>query len=786
MVKFPALIALFLAIPVVGLASVEVEAGPYRVQLRTQPAVVPVGPAKVALEITDASGKELDGLEVRAIARMPGMFMGEREQRANPVPGDAGAYQFQGAFPMAGPYEVQVKINGPQGASTAIVPLKTGQDTGAATGGFSILSLIPWIFAIGLIVFVAYRMRATGQRANLGAAFNKGTLGGVLLLGVLLAISVYAVNNWRRQGAMTPIEAQVMEMNTPAPAGTTAVELATVRRGPIGETASYSGQAVGFVEQDVNARVTGAIVWMPYYVGDKVKKGQVLARLDTSQLDPELAERAAMTNMAAEGVGVAATEYQAAIQEVAEARAEVGVRESGVSEAEAMLDAARQEKAAMEADVSAMQSDVANAQAEISAAQENSKFRTDELARMRQLFGQGAVSKSELQEAESEAADAHAKLRQAQAMLRNAESKVSAAHANVRKSEAMVSAAHRRVRMAQAEVRAARAAVASRQKAAEAAKKSISRERAGVAQARAGYQRAAAQRGYSELRSLVDGVITARPISPGTLVSPGQTVFKVAQITPIRLQANVAVADLDQIEVGTSVSIIPRSEKATAIQAKVSSVSPAVDPQSRTGVVEVIWPNADAKFLPGQFVTMRIDVGPPKDTLFVPSEAVQRSPGEPGAAKTFVWTAKPTGEPGRFTVERKDVQVGVSDGKNVAILSGLSEGQQVVTVGGAYLKEGGEVAASVAEAQAKGPVVEVFASGFKPESVTVAKGEPVTITFIRRSEEGCGTEVLFPDLDINKPLPLNKPVEVELRADKSGELKFSCGMDMLRGKVIVR
>ena len=90
-----------------------------------------------------------------------------------------------------------------------------------------------------------------------------------------------------------------MEMNTPAPAGTTAVELATVRRGPIGETASYSGQAVGFVEQDVNARVTGAIVWMPYYVGDKVKKGQVLARLDTSQLDPELAERAAMTNMAA-------------------------------------------------------------------------------------------------------------------------------------------------------------------------------------------------------------------------------------------------------------------------------------------------------------------------------------------------------------------------------------------------------------------------------------------------------------------------------------------------------
>jgi RND family efflux transporter MFP subunit len=779
-------IALCLSLPAVSLASVDVEAGPYRVKLQTQPTIVPVGSAKVALEITDASGKELDGLEVRAIARMPGMFMGEREQRANPVPGDAGAYQFQGAFPMAGPYEVQIKINGPQGASTAIVPLRTGQDTGAATGGFSVLSLVPWLLGIALIAFVAYRMRATGQRANFRSAFTKGTVGGVLLLAVLLAISVYAVNNWRRQGAMTPIEAQVMEMNTPAPAGTSAVQLATVRRGPIGETASYSGQVVGFVEQDVNARVTGAIVWMPYYVGDKVKKGQVLARLDTSQLDPELAERAAMTNMAAEGVGVAASEYQAALQEVIEARAEVGVKESGVSEAEAMLDAARQDKAAMEADVSAMQSDVANAQAEISSAQENARFWTDELGRMRQLFGQGAISKSELQQAESEAADAQANLRQAQAMLRNAESKVAAAKANVKKSEAMVSAAQRRIRMAQAEVRAARAAVVSRQKAAEAAKKNISRERAGVAQARAGYQSASAQRSYSELKSGVDGVITARAIDPGTLVNPGQTVLKVAQISPIRLQANVAGADLERIQVGTQVTVLPRSENSVPIQAKVTSISPAVDPQSRTGVVEVVWPNADGRFLPGQFVTMQIHVGAIREALFIPSEAVQRSAGAPGAAKTFVWLAKPTGEPGRFTVERKDVQIGSSDGKNVAILSGLSEGQQVVTMGGAYLREGGEVAAPVSETRAKGPVVEVFASGFKPESVTVSKGEPVTITFIRRSEEGCGTEIVFPELDIDKPLPLNEPVEVELRPDKTGELKFSCGMDMLRGKVIVR
>jgi multidrug efflux pump subunit AcrA (membrane-fusion protein) len=79
---------------------------------------------------------------------------------------------------------------------------------------------------------------------------------------------------------MTPLQAQGMEMNTPAPPGTLAVEVAPVKQGPIAEVIRYSGQAVGFTVQDVNPRGTGVITWMPYYVGDRVKKGEVLARLD--------------------------------------------------------------------------------------------------------------------------------------------------------------------------------------------------------------------------------------------------------------------------------------------------------------------------------------------------------------------------------------------------------------------------------------------------------------------------------------------------------------------------
>lgn len=45
---------------------------------------------------------------------------------------------------------------------------------------------------------------------------------------------------------------------------------------------------------------------------------------------------------------------------------------------------------------------------------------------------------------------------------------------------------------------------------------------------------------------------------------------------------------------------------------------------------------------------------------------------------------------------------------------------------------------------------------------------------------------MFPSLGINKPLPLNEPIKVMITPAKTGELRFTCGLDMFRGKVVVR
>ena len=84
--------------------------------------------------------------------------------------------------------------------------------------------------------------------------------------------------------------------------------------------------------------------------------------------------------------------------------------------------------------------------------------------------------------------------------------------------------------------------------------------------------------------------------------------------------------------------------------------------------------------------------------------------------------------------------------------------------------------------------VEIVADehGYTPSSVSVAKGSPVTLEFLRTTDETCATEVVFLDLNVNKPLPLNTPVDVTVPAGDAKTYAFACGMGMHRGKVVVQ
>ena len=93
-------------------------------------------------------------------------------------------------------------------------------------------------------------------------------------------------------------------------------------------------------------------------------------------------------------------------------------------------------------------------------------------------------------------------------------------------------------------------------------------------------------------------------------------------------------------------------------------------------------------------------------------------------------------------------------------------------------------AATVGESGAQEIKVTVK-GGYSPDVIIVKKGVPVRLNFYRDETSSCSEKIVFGDFGIARDLPAFKNTMIEFTPDKSGEFTFACGMNMLRGKLIV-
>lgn len=650
------LIAVFLGAISPALAAVSGQIGPYRLEISTEPAVIPVGRARLRIDLKDAAGRPVEGAEIRSLVQMPQMPMGEKELSAQPLSGQPGSYTMEASFGMAGSYGANISIRGPLGEASGRITLETGQDTGQPASGFSFPSALPWILGAALALAGAFALFRFRQTANL--RLTRGTVSGILLIVVTLVASRWAVNQWRRPGSMTPFEAQSMEMNTPAPPGVAMVTLADVDRGPIDSTVWYPGQAVAFNEQDVIVRTEGWLSWMPFYVGQQVKPDEVVAHLDISDLQ--------------------------ALADLDRMRAELLGKREALEGAQAEITAAREERISAEADLAGKQSMIAEAEAMVTAMEADRQFWQQQNARNKTLLDKGALSLEEYQREAAMTANAIAKVQQAQTRLEQTRSEIRSAQAMVRRAEALVTASERKRRQMESDLKAAEAAVRAAQ------------SRAGMEHT--GEVRENANHSHVEIRAHLGGVVTERRTNLGEHVSSGQSILRIAQTDSIRLQANVAESDLARIRLGNRVVVRGRDSGIEPFITRVTSIAPSVDPATRTGLVEAVAPNRDGRFLPGVSIGLDISAGKSEDAVRVPVAAVKVRPrtGEgllTAGSTNFVWVAQEGGSNNQYVVSPLEVETGVSDGVYVQILSGLQPGQKVVASGSDYLKQGDTVSA---------------------------------------------------------------------------------------------
>jgi HlyD family secretion protein len=197
-----------------------------------------------------------------------------------------------------------------------------------------------------------------------------------------------------------------------------------------------------------------------------------------------------------------------------------------------------------------------------------------------------------------------------------------------------------------------------------------------------------AQLSYSEIRSPIDGVVTDRPLFAGETAAAGAPLLTVMDTSALLAKAHIAQSIAQQMKVGAAAQIkVPGV--ADPVAAKVSLVSPALDSGSTT--VEV-WLKIDNK-------SGALKVGTPVKAVItgvsvaqawkIPSSAVLTA--QDGGKSVMV-----VGSDG--VAHSKAITLGISDGDDVQVLSGLASSDHVIT-GGAYgLDEGTKVKVGPADA----------------------------------------------------------------------------------------
>ena len=81
--------------------------------------------------------------------------------------------------------------------------------------------------------------------------------------------------------------------------------------------------------------------------------------------------------------------------------------------------------------------------------------------------------------------------------------------------------------------------------------------------------------------------------------------------------------------------------------------------------------------------------------------------------------------------------------------------------------------------------VKVTENGFEPAELTVAKGKPIRLIMTRETDQTCARQVVFTSLKLKKELPLDQPVTIDLPAQPAGRIDYACGMDMVKGALVV-
>ena len=205
--------------------------------------------------------------------------------------------------------------------------------------------------------------------------------------------------------------------------------------------------------------------------------------------------------------------------------------------------------------------------------------------------------------------------------------------------------------------------------------------------------------GYTQISAPIAGRTGRLAFREGSLIKANDTVslLTINELAPTSVVFSVPENTLGAVRgafpSGISATVTLQDGSGASAQGQVDYLDNTVDPTSGTLTLRATFDNADHLLWPGQFVRVRLLLREQPDAVVIPADAVQA-----GQSDSHVFVVKPD-----QTVEMRTIRLGVTAGKDVAVVSGVEAGETVVTDGQLRLLNGTRITVAPASAAPGAP-----------------------------------------------------------------------------------
>jgi membrane fusion protein (multidrug efflux system) len=197
------------------------------------------------------------------------------------------------------------------------------------------------------------------------------------------------------------------------------------------------------------------------------------------------------------------------------------------------------------------------------------------------------------------------------------------------------------------------------------------------------------------IRAPFAGKLGITAVNPGQYLNPGDVLVTLQTIDTVYVDFFVPQKQIGSLSIGQNLKLDSDAWPGVAFPAKVTSISPKVDPATRNVQVQATVANAKRQLLPGMFANVSLDQGERKSYLTLPQTAITYNPYgstvfvlAPAQAKGGQQAARDDKGNAQLVAQQVFVTTGPTRGDQVAVLTGIKEGQTIVTSGQLKLKNG--------------------------------------------------------------------------------------------------